>query len=122
MKNVDQLFRLLIEVIFILVGVFLLWVGIAGRYLFYPRSPSWLIISGALVLWGLQGWWNGRKAAKPRWRTAEKIGGASLALAGLIMLSLAWAPFRLAGLLLAAAGCVFVLRGLVTAALMVRAS
>ena len=51
-----------------------------------------------------------------------RIGGGSLALAGLIMLALAWAPFRWAGLLLAAAGGIFVLRGLVTAVIMARSS
>jgi len=67
----NQLFRLLIEVIFILVGIFLLWVGVNGRYLFDRRSTSWLIISVALVLWGLQSWWLGRKTVNSRWRLAS---------------------------------------------------
>ena len=46
----------------------------------------------------------------------------SLALAGLILLSLAWAPFRWAGWLLLAAGAVFVLRGLASAAILARAA
>jgi hypothetical protein len=53
-------------------------------------------------------------------RLVTKIGGGSLIAAGLIMMSLAWAPFRYAGWLLLAAGGVFVLRGLVSAAIMAR--
>jgi hypothetical protein len=122
MKNVNQLFRLMTEVVFILVGWLLLWVGMTGRYLFDPRRPDWLLVSGVLVLWGLGTWWRGRKATVRVWRAAATIAGASLVLAGLLMMSLAWAPFRWVGYLLAAAGGVFVLRGLLTAALVLRPS
>ena len=51
-------------------------------------------------------------------RVVAKIGGGSLATVGLIFLSLAWAPFQWAGVLLALAGTVFVLRGLAAAAIL----
>jgi hypothetical protein len=117
MQNVNQLFRLLNEVVFILVGWLLLWVAMTGRYVFDPRQPSWLLLSGVLVLWGLGTWWRGRKLTVKVWRAAANVGGVSLVLAGLLLMSLAWAPFRWVGWLLAAAGGVFVLRGVVTAAL-----
>ena len=118
MKNTAQLFALFNELIFLLVGALLLWVALTGRYFFNPRQTGWLVLAVVLVLWGLRTWRRARLVAAPRIRTAMKIGGGSLVLVGLIMLSLAWAPFRWAGWLLAAAGGVFVLRGIVTAALL----
>jgi len=118
MQNVNQLFRLLNEFVFILVGALLLWVAFAGRYLFDPRSPSWLLVSAILIIWGLRSWHRARLAAASRWRAAGRISGGSLAVVGLLMLALAWAPFRLTGVLLGAAGGLFVVRGLVTAAIM----
>ena len=118
MHNVNQLFRLLNEMVFILVGALLLWVALEGRYLFDPRRPSWVIVSAILILWGLRTWRQARRAAMARWRAAGRISGGSLSVVGLLMLSLAWAPFRWTGWLLAAAGGLFVVRGLVTAALM----
>jgi hypothetical protein len=122
MQNINQLFRLVNEVVFTMVGLLLLWVGMTGRYMFDPRRPDWLLLSGVLVLWGLGTWWRERKTPTRVWRAAAKIGGASLVLAGLLMMSLAWAPFRWVGWLLAVAGGVFVVRGLVTAALVLRPS
>jgi hypothetical protein len=118
MQTVNQLFRLLNEMVFILVGALLLWVAFAGRYLFDPRRPSWLVVSVILILWGARSWRQARAAMAGRWRAAGRISGGSLALVGLLMLSLAWAPYRWTGLLLAAAGGLFVVRGLVTAAIM----
>jgi hypothetical protein len=122
MRNINQLFRLTTEVVFVMVGCLLLWVGMTGRYLFDPRRPDWLLVSAVLVLWGLGTWWRGRKMTARAWRAAGEIGGASLIVAGLLMMSLAWAPFRWVGYLLAVAGGVFVLRGLVTAVLVLRPS
>jgi hypothetical protein len=113
-----RLFRIVNETIFVVIGALLLWVALAGRYLFDPRQPSWLILAAVLILWGIYTWNRARKVAVPRTRLGMRIGGSSVALVGLIMASLAWAPFAWAGLLLGAAGGVFVLRGLVTAAIL----
>lgn len=118
MAHPARLFRQINEMVFVLVGALLLWVGLSGRYLFDPRSPAWLVVTTALVLWGAQTWWRARRNAMRIERAAMNIGGISLVLAGLIMLSLAWAPFLWAGWLLASAGAVFVVRGLVAATLM----
>ena len=122
MPNPNQLFRLLNEVAFMLVGALLVWVGLFSRFLFNPRRPEWFVLTAALVLWGLRTWLRAARIAVRGERAAMRIGGGSLALAGLILVSLAWAPFRWAGLLLAAAGGIFVVRGLVTAAIMARSS
>jgi hypothetical protein len=113
-----RLFRVFNEMIFVVIGALLLWVALAGRYFFDPRQPSWLILAGVLIVWGVYTWLRARRVAPPRTRLAMRIGGASVALVGSIMASLAWVPFAAAGLLLGAAGGVFVLRGLVSAAIL----
>jgi len=116
--NLLRLFRIVNEMLFVVIGGMLLWVSLAGRYLFDPRQRSWLILAAVLIVWGIYTWLHARRVAAPRTRLGMRIGGGSVSLVGLIMASLAWAPFAWAGLLLGAAGGVFVLRGLVTAAIL----
>jgi hypothetical protein len=124
MRSANQLLRLFIELVFILLGGFLLWIAWAGRFLFDPRRPSWLLLSALLIVWGLRTVLRSSFAGR-KWRSigraAEQIGGASLAAAGIVLLSLVWAPFRWVDLLLGAAGTIFVLRGVISAALISRA-
>jgi hypothetical protein len=122
MRSVPPLLGLLAEMIFILVGWLLLWVALTGRYLFDPRRPSWMLLAAVLILWGAQTWRRARGTAARSVRLASRIGGGSLALVGLILLSLAWMPLGWVGVLLAAAGGVFVVRGLVAAATLALAS
>jgi hypothetical protein len=110
------------EVLFVVVGGLLLWVALAGRYFFDPRTPSWLILAAVLIVWGIFTWLKARKVKASRSRLAMRIGGSSVTLVGLIMASLAWAPFGWGGLLMAAAGGIFVLRGLASAAILARPS
>ena len=105
-----------------LAGGLLLWVALTSQYLFNARKPSWLVLAAILVVWGFRGWRNARLVAVRGARMAGRVAGSSLVLVGLIMLSLAWAPLLWAGRLLAIAGGVFVLRGLVVAAILAVAS
>jgi hypothetical protein len=57
-----------------------------------------------------------------RLRLAAQLGGVSLMAVGAIMFSLAWVRFGMVGPLLAVAGAIFVVRGLVTAAILAVAS
>jgi hypothetical protein len=109
---------LVTEFVFMLAGALLLWIALTGRYLFDARRPSWLLLAVILVLWGLRAWRRSRLIAVRGARLPARIGGASLVLVGLILLSLAWMPPGRVDLLLAIAGGVFVVRGLVTAALL----
>jgi uncharacterized iron-regulated membrane protein len=121
-RNTSQLFGLLTEIIFILAGTLLLFVGLTGRYLFDARRPSWLVLAAILIFWGLRSWRRARLVAVRGLRLAARLGGVSLMLVGAIMLSLAWVRFGWVGPLLAVAGAVFVLRGLLTAAILAFAS
>jgi hypothetical protein len=130
MPNSNQLFRLINEMVFMLAGALLLWVGLVMRFgtigrfaaLFDARQPTWLVVTAVLILWGLRTWRKAPRFAIHKDRLAMRIGGGSLMLAGAILLALAWMPVALTGILLAIAGTIFVVRGLITAAIMARSS
>ena len=78
---------------------------------------AWLILSVALVLWGLRAlykpgqWWA-------RWENWTR--GLSLVLLGVLMLVISRVPFTWVGPMLAALGVVLALRGIVGSALVFR--
>jgi hypothetical protein len=117
MVNPANLFRMMTEMIFVLLGGVLVWVGLNRAFLFDPRKPAWLLLGAVLMFWGARTWVKTIRAARSSDRTAVRIGAASLVLVGLMMLGLNFVPFRLAGFALAATGGVLVLRGLLSAGL-----
>ena len=117
MPNPANLFRMMTEMIFILLGGVLVWLGWKSTFLFDPRKPAWLLLGAVLIFWGARAWAKTARTARTSERAATRIGGASLALVGLMMLGLNFVPFRLAGTALAATGGVLILRGLVGAVL-----
>src|ERR1700704_2404419 len=112
MFNPANLFRMLTEILF--------WVGLSSRFMFDPRKPAWLGLGAVLVYWGARAWMKTRHAARTAERTTVRVGGASLALVGLMMLSLVFVEFRWVGTVLAMAGGILILRGLVSAGLSIR--
>ena len=121
MRDPFQMFRVMTEMVFMLAGALLIFVGLTGRYVFDARRPSWLVLAAILVLWGTRAWRRARLIAVRNLRWAAQSGGVSLILVGLIMISLAWVRFGWVGPLLAIAGGVFVVRGLITAAILATA-
>jgi len=119
-----NLFRMMTEFIFILLGGFLIWLGMTNRFLnpvnFDPRSPAWLGLGAVLIYCGVRTWLKTSRAARTSERTVARVGGASLVIVGLAMLSLVFLTFRWVGLVLAAAGAVLALRGLLAAVLSLR--
>jgi len=117
MLNPQNLLRLMIEVIFILLGVLVLWLALSGRILVERSNPFWLVLSVALILWGVRAlfgvrqWWA-------RWEHWTR--GLSLILLGVVMLIISRVPFPWIGPLLATAGVVLALRGIVGSALVLR--
>jgi hypothetical protein len=81
------------------------------------HGPSWLILSGALILWGLRAlygpnkWWA-------RWENWTR--GLSLTLLGVVMLAIARVPTLWVEPFLVAAGALMGLRGILGAALVLR--
>jgi len=117
MVTPQQLFRMLNELILVLLGALLLGLAASGRYFFDPRRPAWLVLGAVLIVWGVRVWVRSGRYATPGARAVETIRGASLAAVGALMLSLAWVTLRWAGVVLGVAGGILILRGLAGAAL-----
>jgi hypothetical protein len=120
MPTPASLLRMTNEMIFILLGGLLVWVGLSSRFMFDPRKPAWLGLGVVLVYWGARAWMKTKKAARSAERTAIRVGGASLAIVGLMMLSLVFVEFRWVGKMLALAGGILILRGMFSAGLSLR--
>jgi hypothetical protein len=120
MPTPASLLRMTNEMIFVLLGGLLVWVGLSSRFMFDPRKPAWLGLGAVLVYWGARAWMKTRRAARTAERTAMRVGGASLAIVGLMMLGLVFVELRWVGTVLAMAGGILVLRGLVSAVLSLR--
>ena len=119
-----NLFRMMTEFIFILLGGFLVWVGLSGRLdpgNFNPRGPAWLGLGAVLIYWGARTSAKTARGARTSDRTVMQVGGASLILVGLMMLSLVFVEFRRVGIVFAAAGTILALRGILAALLSLRA-
>jgi hypothetical protein len=117
MLTPQQALRITIEIIFVLLGGLVVWLGLSGHILFDRRKPGWLLLSVALILWGLRAlykpvkWWS-------RWERWTR--GLSLGLLGVTMLAISRVPFLWVGRLLAFAGVVLIVRGLIGSALTLR--
>ncbi|HEV2195327.1 MAG TPA: hypothetical protein VGR55_07075 [Candidatus Acidoferrum sp.] len=120
MLTPERLLRVMIEVIFVLLGGLLVWLGLRGPLsgrIVDRHSVSWLILGVALILWGFRAlykpgqWWR-------RWENWTR--GLSLMLLGALMLVIIRVPFSWVEPMLMAAGAVLVLRGVVASALIFR--
>ena len=120
MLTPERLFRLMIEFIFVLLGGLLICLGLAGPAhgrIVDRHGGAWLILSVALILWGLRAlykpgqWWL-------RWENWTR--GLSLALLGVLMLVISRVPFLWVGPMLAAGGALLVLRGVLASFLIFR--
>lgn len=100
--------QLMVEFVFLLLGALVVWLGLSGKIYFDRRSIPWLLISVGIALWGLMAlakpgqWWA-------RWQKWNR--GLSLLLLGVIMLIVTRVPFLWVGRLLALAGLVLLVRG-----------
>jgi len=120
MLNPANLFRMITEFIFILLGGFLVWLGLSDRFMFNPRSPAWLGLGAVLIYWGARAWTKTMRAARTSDRVVARVGGTSLILVGVLMLGLGVMEFRWVGIALAIAGGILALRGLAAAVLSLR--
>jgi hypothetical protein len=117
MLTPQQVLRITIEIIFVLLGGLVVWLGLSGHILFDRRKPGWLLLSIALILWGVRAlykpgqWWS---------RQEQWTRGLSLTLLGFVMLAISRVPFEWVGPLLAFAGVLLALRGLLGAVLILR--
>jgi len=108
MLSPARLTQFTVELVFILLGALVIWLGLHGRINFNPMSISWLAISVGVIAWGVlalarPGLWSAR------WQKWNR--GCSLILLGLLMLVIGRVPFVWAGKFLALCGLVLVIRG-----------
>jgi hypothetical protein len=117
MLSPARLSQLIVEVIFLMLGVLVVWLGVTGHINFDRRGMYWLIISLGVTAWGLLAlarpgqWWM-------RWQKWNR--GGSLVLLGLLMLAMTRVPFDVVGKLLAACGVVLALRGVIGSMLILK--
>jgi hypothetical protein len=113
----ERFLRLMIEFIFVMLGALVVWLGLARRISVDWHSVSWLILSVALILWGLRAlykpgqWWL-------RWENWTR--GLSFALLGILMLVISRVPFLWMAPMLAAGGGLLTLRGIIGSVLILR--
>jgi len=117
MLNPERLLRLFIEIVFVLLGGLVVWLGLTNHIFFDRRKPAWIVLSIALILWGLRGLY---KPAKSWSRGENWTRGISLTLLGTAMLAISRVPFVWVGPLLATAGAILALRGLLGSMLVLR--
>ena len=119
MLSPARLTQLMMEAVFVLLGALVVWLGASGRIYFDRRGVGMLVLSLALVAWGLMAF------ARPvtRWTSWEKWNrGISLISLGLILLAITRVPFPLVPRLLVVAGFVLATRGLFAAVMIFRQS
>jgi hypothetical protein len=109
--------RLIIEIIFVLLGVLVVWLGLTGHIFFDRRKTSWVVVSVLLFLWGLRALYKPDKWST-RWENWTR--GLSLTLLGLVMVAISRVPFAWVGPLLASGGVLLMLRGVIGSALFFR--
>jgi len=117
MLRPEQLIRVVIELIFVMLGGLVVWLGLTNQIFFDRRTPAWMILSIALIAWGAyalvrpaRGWLRGE-----RWTR-----GVSLVLLGIVMLAITRVPFLMIGKFFAVAGVILALRGLLGMALILK--
>lgn len=109
MLSPARMTQLMMEVIFILLGALVLYLGATGRIYLDRHGLPMLIMSIALIVWGLLAF------ARPvtRWAQWEKWNrGVSLILLGILLLAMTRVPFLWIPKLLIVVGFVLVTRGL----------
>ncbi|MGH9713754.1 MAG: hypothetical protein ACRD5M_10705 [Candidatus Acidiferrales bacterium] len=117
MLNAPNLFRLLNEFIVLLLGALLVLLAI-NRGVSLPARPSALIALGLLLIyWGVRV--RFRRQPQDAITTVD-IRSGSLVMVGLFVLAIPLLPLRYADILLALAGGVLVIRGILGGILALR--
>ena len=114
----ERLLRLVIEIIFVLLGLLVVWLGLTGHIFFDRHKLPWLILSVALILWGIRGIYR-KPGSKPP-RPEDYTRAVSLTVLGVVLLAISRVPFAWVGPLLACAGVVLAARGIAGTVLLLR--
>ncbi len=104
------------EFIVMLLGAFLILLSLS-RTVSVPSKLVMIILGVIVVYWALRAWMRKEPAAA---RLHTHVRAGSLAILGLIMITIAFSPLRFANLLVTLAGCVLVVRGVIASMLAFR--
>ena len=95
----------IVELVFVLLGALVIFLGINQRIYFYRHGIAWLVLSVSMIAWGLLA------LAKPgQWQKWNR--GGSLILLGAVMLTISRVPFLWVPKLLILAGVILMARGI----------
>ena len=76
MLTPERLLRVMIELIFVLLGALVAWLALRGRILVDRHGRMWLVLSIVLILWGLRALYKpGQDAAATRANALAFIEG-----------------------------------------------
>jgi hypothetical protein len=117
MLSPARLTQLLTEFVFVLLGALVIWLAASGRIYFDRHGVAWLALSVGLIAWGLLA------LSRPGqfWAKWQKWNrGGSLVLLGVVMLAITRVPFDWVVKLLAAAGMILLVRGVIGSLLILR--
>lgn len=106
------LFRLLNEFVVFLLGALLVVLALSHALHPADKPVVWLLLGVLLFYWGAR---TGMRVSPQATRWYERLRAASLICAGILVASLARAPMRYGPVILAVAGAILALRGLVGA-------
>jgi hypothetical protein len=118
MLTPERLLRLVIEIIFVLLGLLVVWLGLTGHIFFERHKMPWLLLSVALILWGIRGIYR-KQGSKPP-NPEDYTRAVSLTVLGIVLLAISRVPFAWVGPLLACAGVVLAARGIAGSMLLLR--
>ena len=119
--NLTKLQQAFSEIVLMLLGGLLMYLGARGMFSVERRSAAWIGVGILITYRGFRSFVAARSGAGrtiTRWE--EYVRGGSLLVVGAIMLGTAGFPPTYAGPLLGTAGAILVLRGLANAALALR--
>ncbi len=117
MLKPQALFGLMIELIVLLLGLLLALLALSGRLTWNQRQEVWMVLAAALFAMGVRGILRAGQYST-RWLNLTR--GASFVLVAVIMFAVLVTPLEKMRFLLAAAGGVLALRGLISAVLVLR--
>ena len=103
-----RLTQFLVELVFVLLGALVIWLGLHGQINFNPSSALWLALSIGAIAWGALALFRPGQS-RARWQKWNR--GGSMIMLGLLMLAIGHVPFAIAGKFLAICGLVLILRG-----------
>ena len=137
MQSTANLFRLLNEFIMLLLGALLVLLAASHRIAMPERRGLWFALGAVMIVWGLRAGMrpppNPRSTNKSKSRSMNvsntiaksapehaAIRGGSLILVGIMIVAIPLSPWHYEPVLLALAGGILVLRGLLGSVLIVR--